>query len=150
MYEQQEGQWRLQFLDQVLFQEATPPLFVPACLGANTAKRPPNHTHGKLAVLTPEGEPAEVACWFLQMEVVEEDDSEVDEDGGRGFERRIEVRTEQRLQALESKVDDLHVALERSESRLAERIEQRLDRLSGAGLTVDAPRSPWGPDGLRA
>ena len=50
-----EQKWRLQFLDLVLFQEATPWIFSPfPCF--SRANRPKHHVKGKVAVATAEGE----------------------------------------------------------------------------------------------
>jgi len=67
VHEEQEAEWRLQFLEQVLFQEATPRRwFVPSFLGIRY-KRPQDHMRGTLSVITPGGNQVEVTCWFVQL-----------------------------------------------------------------------------------
>jgi len=67
VHDEQEGQWRLQFLEQVIFQEATPRRwFVPSFLKTSEA-RPHHHTRGSLTIITPQGTEVEVECWFVQI-----------------------------------------------------------------------------------
>eukprot|EP00326_Haptolina_ericina_P008952 CAMPEP_0181210514 /NCGR_PEP_ID=MMETSP1096-20121128/23269_1 /TAXON_ID=156174 ORGANISM="Chrysochromulina ericina, Strain CCMP281" /NCGR_SAMPLE_ID=MMETSP1096 /ASSEMBLY_ACC=CAM_ASM_000453 /LENGTH=1040 /DNA_ID=CAMNT_0023301805 /DNA_START=196 /DNA_END=3317 /DNA_ORIENTATION=+ len=74
IHNEQEGQWRLQFLEQVLFYEAMPGLYLPQCCGIFRKRRPANQTGGKLHVLTPAGERQVVDCWYIQLEYREGQD----------------------------------------------------------------------------
>jgi len=64
----QELSWRLQFLQMVLFLEATPWMFTPPSNSVSTKARPEHHIKGRLDVRTTTGEPLSVECYFLQME----------------------------------------------------------------------------------
>eukprot|EP00966_Prymnesium_polylepis_P192183 4453778-Prymnesium_polylepis.1 len=66
-----DQQWRLQFLEQVLFQEATPWYFVPCLPIFDVRNRPTRHLAGKLKVPTNDDPNREVETYFLQLEINE-------------------------------------------------------------------------------
>ena len=55
VFQVQELHWRRQFLQQVLFLEATPPALIPHWLGAKTTDRPAHHIAGTLHAMTASG-----------------------------------------------------------------------------------------------
>ena len=71
--ENAETQWRLQFADLVLLQEATPWWFVPLPYAlpwsADASRRPKHHVPGKLTIMDEQQEKKEIDCFFLMMEV---------------------------------------------------------------------------------
>ena len=64
-----ESEWRLSFCQMVLFQEATPRVFVPPFRAFDTRNRPPHHVRGTLDVLNSTGAKVKVECWFLHVEL---------------------------------------------------------------------------------
>ena len=57
VFSQQEAQWRLQFLEQILYVEATPSIFIPSFIGANVGQqqRSGSYIQGKLSVKDSDG-----------------------------------------------------------------------------------------------
>lgn len=112
-----EQKWRLQFLDLVLFQEATPWIFSPfPCF--SRANRPKHHVKGKVAVATAEGEVREVSSWFLTIEapVDKEDDARKarkEEDGVAARLARLEAKVEEMVAfMMVNPVEVLHAGLD--------------------------------------
>ena len=66
-----EAEWRLQFCDLVMLQEATPWCFVPLPNAMPWAtmphRRPATHIRGKLSIIDEHENRKEVDCWFLMM-----------------------------------------------------------------------------------
>lgn len=67
VFDQQEARWRLQFLQQVLFQEATPQFFIPPFLGVKVTARPGHHIKSTLVMTSADGVKSTAECFFLQM-----------------------------------------------------------------------------------
>ncbi|KAL1503613.1 hypothetical protein AB1Y20_012090 [Prymnesium parvum] len=67
VFDQQEARWRLQFLQQVLFQEATPQFFIPPFLGVQVTARPGHHIKSQLQMTSADGKKRTSECYFLQM-----------------------------------------------------------------------------------
>ena len=66
--QEQELHWRRQFLQQVLFLEATPPVLIPRWLGARTTARPAHHIAGTLHAMMADGGTMDIPTYYMQME----------------------------------------------------------------------------------
>lgn len=77
LYQRAESEWRYAFWQLVLFQEATPSYFLPPFKSMNRRNRPAFHVRGSLNVLSAAGTEAEVECWFLHVELRNEQETEV-------------------------------------------------------------------------
>ncbi|KAL1525758.1 hypothetical protein AB1Y20_020601 [Prymnesium parvum] len=110
---QQEAQWRLQFLEQVLFVDATPSIFIPPFIPRR--KRNGNYTSGVLKMFDSEHSATEVQSYFLQMELVSDGPApQTTIDGLSSQVAKLEkqVKTQERLvkeslQKMHSKLDSL-------------------------------------------
>jgi len=136
----QDAQWRVQFLEQVLFQEATPAIFVPPSKRFSILNRPAHHLPGKLSLPSPNGTTAEVDCHFMMMEL--------SKGGGRAEQNKpkdemaeLEESLTAKLSALlDSKFEELSSKLdhkfEKSQTKRDEAIVHKLEVLGDKLLSA--------------
>ena len=118
---------------QVLFQEATPKVFVPPIRPFSIRNRPSDHLPGRLSVATLESPNSEVDCFFKMMQV------------NSGDKEDAELETDGSADELQSKLaTQLSAALESKFAELSDRLEGRFGSLQ-AGTSPPPARLPASP-----
>ena len=133
-----EAEWRLQFLDLVMLQEATPWCFVPLPNAMPWAtmphRRPAHHIRGKLAVIDSNEQRREIDCWFLMMNLNNNankqaaegtGDDQIFGGGGGGGGHGEARRQAERMEAREAQTQQTEMLLQVSQ-RL-EKMEAKLE-----------------------
>jgi len=140
-----EAEWRLQFCDLVMLQEATPWWLVPLPNAMPWAtmphRRPTTHTRGKLSIIDANENRKEVDCWFLQMNLNANNKKQADDPGdvervldaafgggGHGEGRRQAQQAQQAqtdmLQSMAQRLEKMETKLERTHHGVCAHHEQ--------------------------
>ena len=139
--EDAEAQWRLQFADLVLLQEATPWWFVPLPYAlpwsSDASRRPKHHVSGKLSIIDERQEKKEIECWFLLMEVVAGDEHQGQADEADSF------FAAHKAPHKDSDLEREQMLLLRAMSQRLDRMEQKLESQQQA--PGDPPADPLPP-----